>query len=149
MFPSPPSLSWRVSALLAILAALPVSGGDALPKAKLQRPECTVFRAGTPITIDGRLDEAAWFAAPVIGEFHFPWWKEGRKEQTRARLLWDDHNLYLAFCEDGCITARHIDQRLILTQTTASPSHDNQHSVCSLLRLDCFDGNAPHRHPRR
>ena len=33
----------------------------------------TVYRADVPPTIDGRLDEAAWMAAPDVGGFVFPW----------------------------------------------------------------------------
>lgn len=74
-------------------------------------PEYIIFRTETAISIDGKLDEAAWFAAPSVGSFVFPWWKEGKMEQTSAKLLWDDDYLYLAFiCEDAFITARHIER---------------------------------------
>lgn len=74
-------------------------------------PEYTILRAAASLTIDGKLDEPAWFAAPSVGDFVFPWWKEGRKEQTCAKLLWDDEYLYLAFvCEDAHITARHTER---------------------------------------
>lgn len=74
-------------------------------------PEYRVLRAGTPICIDGKLDEPAWIAAPDAGEFHFTWFKEGRKEQSIAKLLWDDESLYVAhICEDAHITARHTDR---------------------------------------
>lgn len=70
------------------------------------RPSYTICRAGTPITIDGRLDEPAWFAAPSVGAFRFAWWKEGRREATVAKLLWDDENLYVAYiCQDAHISA--------------------------------------------
>ena len=85
-------------------AALPAQP-DVVP-AKL--PEYTVLRAATPPVIDGKLDEAAWAAAPAIRDFVFPWWKEGKKEPTVAKLLWDDEHLYVAFiCQDAHITARH------------------------------------------
>ena len=71
-------------------------------------PVYTVYRAGTPIKIDGKLDEPAWFSAPDVGEFHFTWWKSGKKERTVAKLLWDDENLYVAhLSEDEFITATH------------------------------------------
>jgi len=74
-------------------------------------PEYTIHRAAAPLAIDGKLDEPAWFAAPSVGEFVFPWWKAGRKEQTCAKLLWDEEYLYLAFlCEDAHITARHTER---------------------------------------
>lgn len=71
-------------------------------------PTYTIYRAGTPITIDGRLDEPAWTAAPDVGPFQFPWWKSGKKEQTVAKLLYDDTHIYLAYiCEDAHIWAEH------------------------------------------
>lgn len=71
-------------------------------------PTYTIRRAAKAPTIDGKLAEAAWREAPVIGDWVFPWWTSGVKEQTRARLLWDDTHLYLAFeCDDAHITARH------------------------------------------
>ena len=71
-------------------------------------PEYTIYRAGTPITIDGRLDEPAWGAAPDVGTFVFPWYRGGKKEMTVTKLLWDDDNLYVSFlCEDAHIWAEH------------------------------------------
>ncbi len=73
--------------------------------------EYTIYRAGTPITIDGRLDEPCWSAAPDVGAFVFPWWTEGKKEQTVAKLLWDDENLYVSFvCEDAYIWAEYTQR---------------------------------------
>lgn len=77
-------------------------------KAEFKPPRYEIRRAGTPIVIDGRLDEPAWFAAPDFGEFHFTWYKEGRKERTVAKMLWDDENLYVGHvCEDAHISTRH------------------------------------------
>lgn len=75
------------------------------------KPEYAVYRAGTPIVIDGRLDEPAWFAAPDVGKFVFPWYQSGKKEQTVAKMLWDDTHLYVAFlCEDAHIWAEHTER---------------------------------------
>ncbi|MCC6227559.1 MAG: carbohydrate-binding family 9-like protein [Microthrixaceae bacterium] len=84
----------------------------AAPAAPAFRPPVyTVLRAVVPPVIDGRFDDAAWFAAPDVGEFSFPWWKSGRREQTRVKLLWDDEYLYLAaLCQDEHITARHTER---------------------------------------
>ena len=68
------------------------------------RPEYVVKRARGPITIDGRLAEPDWAACPTVGDFVFPWAESGEKEQTRAKVLWDDRYLYLAYDCDG----RHI-----------------------------------------
>lgn len=63
------------------------------------------------IEIDGQLDEAAWNSAVTIDAFQFPWWEEGKKEQTTAKLLWDDDYLYVSFvCEDAHIWAEHSER---------------------------------------
>jgi len=54
-----------------------------------------MFRSSGRIVVDGKLDEPAWQQAPSVGDFHFNWWKSGDKEQTIAKLLWDDENLYV------------------------------------------------------
>ena len=90
-----------LAAVLLISAMVcPASAGDV--------PAYTAYRAGTPIVIDGRLDEPAWTAAPDVGAFVFPWWEGGKKEQTVAKILWDDENLYVSYiCEDAHIWADH------------------------------------------
>ena len=90
------------SRFLAPLVCLAMAG---LPGFADDRPSYTIYRAGGPITIDGRLDEPAWFAAPSVGPFRFAWWKAGKKEQTVAKMLWDDEHLYVAFlCQDAHIS---------------------------------------------
>lgn len=73
-------------------------------------PSYEIRRTARPLKIDGRLDEPAWFAAANVGQFHFTWFKQGRQEQSVAKLLWDDEFLYVGHvCEDAHITARHAD----------------------------------------
>jgi len=52
--------------------------------------------ADTPITIDGKADEAAWRRAPVIDHFTMPWLVDNRspKHATRAKILWDREYFY-------------------------------------------------------
>jgi esterase/lipase superfamily enzyme len=69
-------------------------------------PRYDIYRAPSPIVIDARLDEPAWQKAPPAGEFHFNRWKQGEKEPTVAKMLWDDENLYVSyFCHDRHISA--------------------------------------------
>jgi len=90
---------------ILILLVLAVSGLIA------QAPSQDVYRTGGPIVIDGKLDERAWRQAPIFSEFHFNAWKEGDKEKTVARMLWDDKNLYVAYyCHDKHISA-HVTER--------------------------------------
>jgi len=73
-------------------------------------PEYTVKRATEPVVIDGIIDEADWAAAQSVGDFAFPWWKEGEKEQTEVKMLWDDTFLYVSYrCNDMHIWAEHYD----------------------------------------
>jgi hypothetical protein len=70
-----------------------------------------IRRATTEITIDGKLDETAWEQATAVGEFQFPWWQEGRREQTVAKLLWNDESLFVSFrCEDAHIWGDHSER---------------------------------------
>ena len=73
-------------------------------------PEYTVRRTTAKIVIDGVLDDEDWAVAKSVGEFVFPDWKEGEKEHTEVKLLWDDTFLYVAFkCEDKYIWADHYN----------------------------------------
>ena len=88
-----------------LLSALAVASALFLAADAPKVPSYNVLRAGSPITIDGNLDEPAWESAPSVGDFQFPWYREGKKEQTIAKLLWDDKNLYVSFrCEDAHIS---------------------------------------------
>ncbi|MDA0347823.1 MAG: carbohydrate-binding family 9-like protein [Verrucomicrobia bacterium] len=63
------------------------------------------------ISIDGQLNETAWLSATSLDVFEFPWWEAGRKEQTQAKLLWDDQYLYVSFiCEDAHIWGDHTER---------------------------------------
>src|SRR5688500_697047 len=76
-----------------------------------ERPSYSIERAGTTITVDGRLDEPAWLAAPDVGPFQFPWWQSGKKEQTLTKVLYDDRHLYLAYvCQDAHIASEHTER---------------------------------------
>ncbi|MFC1693335.1 carbohydrate-binding family 9-like protein [Candidatus Latescibacterota bacterium] len=69
-------------------------------------PEYNIERTAEKIVIDGILDEGDWVAAKSVGDFKFPWWKEGDKEQTEVKMLWDDTFLYVSFnCHDKYIWA--------------------------------------------
>jgi hypothetical protein len=80
-------------------------------------PEHTIMRAAGPITLDGVLAEPSWMAAVTVGEFQFPWWTEGDREPTEARLLWDDDNLYISFvAQDKHISAVHTERDAPVSQ---------------------------------
>jgi hypothetical protein len=71
-------------------------------------PHAVIERAAGAITVDGRLDEPSWAAATQIDSFSFPWWTEGERERTEARMLWDDEVLYVSFrAFDSHVSAVH------------------------------------------
>jgi hypothetical protein len=71
-----------------------------------------VRRAASPIVIDGVLDDAAWASASPAAELHGLWDSQtGPRQATRARLLWDDNYLYLAYdVDDIDITAQYLNR---------------------------------------
>lgn len=90
--------------LLAVCGAASWLTAQTLPRYEL-------FRAAGRIVVDGRLDEPAWRQAPAASAFHFNWWTGGEKEQTVAKLLWDDENLYVGFyCHDKHIAAEVVER---------------------------------------
>lgn len=78
-----------------------VVGGAATPAqaaAASRPPTYVVKRADAPITVDGKLDEAAWAQAPRTRTFLRPDGRPlGPDLATFARMLYDDQNLYVAF----------------------------------------------------
>jgi len=96
----------HVTITAAALIFLAAAATGALPAP----PEYTVMRTTGAIVIDGVLDEADWAKAEPVGDFAFPWYESGVKEQTEAKMLWDDTYLYVAFrCDDSNIWADHYD----------------------------------------
>lgn len=54
-------------------------------------------KVAAPPRLDGALDDAAWQAAPWTEPFRFSNRNESPRQRTRARLVWDDTTLYVAF----------------------------------------------------
>jgi hypothetical protein len=77
-----------------LVAKIPVAAAGA-GAAKTEKPAFAIRKTAAAITIDGKADEPAWAQAPSTGEFTSA---EGAPIKpsgpTRARLLWDDTNLY-------------------------------------------------------
>jgi len=120
-----------------------------------EAPSYMIYRAGTPITVDGRLDEPAWTGAPDVGAFVFPWYEEGKKEQTVVKLLWDDENLYVSFiCEDAHIWAEYTQRddpvsRDDCVEVFTAPNPDRPHAYFNIemnvlgVFLDQFHPEGP------
>lgn len=88
--------------LAAFLVLLPVSGEE-IPESAMLAPAphphgYVCYRVQGPITIDGKIDDPAWEAAPWSEDFVDI---EGDKQRrprfrTRMKMLWDDEALYIA-----------------------------------------------------
>src|SRR5438094_822198 len=82
-------------------------------------PELTCYRAGGPLTIDGRLDEPSWRAAPTSTPFVDIVTGEPAWFDTRVALLWDDDCLYFGF------RAEETDVRATLTERDSKIYEEN------------------------
>jgi hypothetical protein len=97
------------SALLS-LVALATAGSARAETEKALPPESSFMRTahaarrvGTPIVVDGRMDEPSWQAAPLEDSFTQVNPDEGKPASvhTAFRVLWDDEYLYFgAICDD-------------------------------------------------
>ncbi|MFC1539005.1 carbohydrate-binding family 9-like protein [Candidatus Latescibacterota bacterium] len=84
-----------------------------------EKPSHIIKRTSGTIYIDGNASEKDWSAAEPVGDFVFPWYESGKKEQTDVRVLWDDEYLYVLFrCEDENISAEYF-------QRNSSPFRDD------------------------
>jgi hypothetical protein len=93
---------------VSIVCSASISACASLFAADTQLPVYEVRRLTGKLEVNGHLDEPAWFAALPLGDFHFPWFKSGVREQSLVKLLWDDDFLYITcVCQDEHITARH------------------------------------------
>lgn len=94
-------LQSRYALLAFSLLILPLASSRAA-ESKFPCPEneiarYTAFRVADPIQIDGRLDETAWQQAPQSPRFIDIITGQPAVHETRAAVLWDDRNLYIAF----------------------------------------------------
>jgi len=78
----------------------PAPGTNALarfPCSPAEIAHYTAYRASGVVHIDGRLDERCWQAAPRSPRFIDILTGKPTLYDTRAAVLWDDQNLYVAF----------------------------------------------------
>jgi hypothetical protein len=75
-------------------------------------PRYEVKRAASPITVDGKLDEAGWAKASAPATLQFFWESQtGAKQKTLAKILWDDQALYLGFEADDADINGQLTER--------------------------------------
>lgn len=115
-------------------------------------PEYAIQRTTGPIVIDGKLDEADWSKAKSVGDFQFAWYQSGKKEQTVAKLLWDDKYLYVAYrCEDAHISATRTKRGSDVwfddcVEVFTSPNPDNVDDYFNIemnVNGVCLEGHHP------
>jgi len=84
---------------IAAVAALASPGPQVEGQAKV-KPEATeqavCRRVAQPPTLDGKLDDPCWAGADVIDKFPAFWAGTPSGSGTKARLAWDDDNLYFS-----------------------------------------------------
>ena len=68
--------------------------------------EYTIERADGPVPLTGQVNGTIWADARVLEIDTYPWYESGERQSTAARLLYDDHALYMQFhCRDRHISA--------------------------------------------
>lgn len=66
-----------------------------------------IKRAPGEVPLTGAVAGTPWAAANVLDINQYAWYKDGKKQNTQVRILYDDRNLYLQFqCEDKHIAAK-------------------------------------------
>lgn len=84
---------------LVLLVVLAACAAPAFGKSSLK-----AVRTPRPIEVDGKVDEAAWQAAPAFRDFVVSYPRQGARpsQETEVRILYDDDNLYVSFvCHDS------------------------------------------------
>lgn len=71
----------------------------------------TCYRTRGPLALDGRLEEAAWQAAPRSPRFVDMVTGEPAFFDTRAAALWDDQHLYVGFWIEEPFVEAHLTER--------------------------------------
>src|SRR5688572_32373766 len=92
------SVSSAIAALVcAVLFALPVAAQQTTLSQNDPRPVAKATARQGDISIDGRVDEAAWAAATPITEFLQQRPDEGKPatERTELRILYDEAAIYI------------------------------------------------------
>jgi hypothetical protein len=91
-----------------LAATVPVSAKPAAPE---QRKRYVARMATKPPKIDGKLDDAAWAAAPSTGPFVNTLTGAAVPQKTEARLLWDKKFLYIGIDNTDSDVWAKLDKR--------------------------------------
>ena len=90
--------------ILGVMGLVAITG-CATWQPKVAVSDYTCYQASSPIVIDGKLDEEAWEQAELIDKFYIYQPEDAENlSGTKARLTWDENNLYVAIeCDDDDI----------------------------------------------
>ena len=135
--------AWTACALLVLIAprTLDAQRDSATRSASARpRPSAVAALRTSPISLDGRLDDAAWAAATPITSFTQQKPTEGAPatERTEVRILYDDDAIYIGarmFDSHGRagvtsrLTRRDDDPESDVLRVDFDPYHDRLHSV--------------------
>ena len=100
----------RARAATIPVGASAANGAAETPTPAREFPTLAVGRADA-VTIDGRLDEAAWQRAAATGAFVNTMTGTPADFRVVAKALWDDENLYVAFeVEDTYLASEYRNQ---------------------------------------
>jgi hypothetical protein len=118
----------RGLAALGLLAASLDLQGQAKPAPDLEKlpfaPRQTIcYRTTSRLTVDGKLDEAAWRAAPWSDPFIDIEGHQRPRFSTRAKMLWDDEFFYFA------AEMEEPDVWATLTERDSVIFHDNDFEI--------------------
>ncbi|MEI6358140.1 MAG: carbohydrate-binding family 9-like protein, partial [Verrucomicrobiota bacterium] len=93
------------------LEAAPAVVGSKLPCADSEVVRYTAHRVARPMVIDGKLDEPAWKFAPASSRYVDILTGAPAIHDTRAKIVWDDQNLYLGIrVEEPSVRATFTQQ---------------------------------------
>src|SRR5688572_23921822 len=99
----------------AVLIFLTAHGGhgqsSTFPCPENEIARYTAYHIRAPINVDGRLDEAAWKQAPLSPRFVDILTGGRTIHDTRAAVIWDEQNLYIAFrVEEPFVHAKYTNR---------------------------------------
>lgn len=101
--------------LLSACLATALLGADAPAGSKFPCPDSeiasyTAYRTGARVEVDGKLTEKVWSQAPQSPRFIDILTGARAVHDTRAMLLWDDENLYIAYrVEEPIVKAKYTN----------------------------------------
>ena len=97
--------------ILALCFKVGAADTTAFPCPENEIARYTAYRIGEPIQVDGKLDELVWSAASFSPRFVDILTGKPTIHETRAAVVWDEQNLYVAFrIEEPLVHAKYTNR---------------------------------------